>query len=99
MSPSPTVSALTREIALLKDQIASILSILGLSKQRDPSINGFCRRHGISRGTYLNLRRRGKAPREVAAGVRRIISEQAEADWIAEREAEAAEIRNNNADE
>jgi hypothetical protein len=95
MSRSPTVAALRHDIAHLKEQIASILSVLGISKRRDPSIAGFCRRHGISRGTYLNLRRRGKAPREVAAGTRRIITEQAEADWIAERESEAAALRRN----
>jgi hypothetical protein len=97
MSSSPTVAALTREIAQLKEQVTSIFSVLGLSRRRDPSINGFCKRHGISRGTYLNLRRRNKAPREVAAGTRRIISELAEAEWIAEREAEAAAARNGRA--
>jgi hypothetical protein len=97
MPSSPTVAALTREIAQLKEQIASIFSLLGLSKRRDPSINGFCKRHGISRGTYVNLRKRGKAPREVAAGTRRVISEQAEAAWIAEREAEASEARKRRA--
>jgi len=95
MSRSPTVAALRHDIAHLKEQIASILSVLGISKRRAPSSAGFCRRHGISRGTYLNLRRRGKAPREVAAGTRRIITEQAEADWIAERESEAAALRRN----
>jgi hypothetical protein len=92
---SPSVAALAREVELLKEQITSIFSLLGQqARPRDPSIDGFCQRHGISRRTYLNLRYRGKAPREAITGTggRVIITESAEAEWIAEREAEAAAL-------
>jgi hypothetical protein len=91
---SPTIVTLTREIAQLKEQVTSLWRLV--SKQhappRDTSIEAFCLRHGISRGTYLNLRKSGKTPREAAVGLRRIITEEAEADWVREREAEAATI-------
>jgi hypothetical protein len=93
MPVSPTIVALAREVALLKEQVTSLFSLLGAkSKPRDSSIAGFCERHGISRGSYLNLRKRSKAPREVAVGLRRIITQEAEADWVREREADAAVI-------
>jgi hypothetical protein len=37
---------------------------------RDPSIDGFCFRKGISRSTYNNLRRRGLGPLEIQAVAR-----------------------------
>jgi hypothetical protein len=36
-----------------------------LGSWEDRSIDGFCFRHGWSRGTYENNRRRGKAPKEM----------------------------------
>jgi hypothetical protein len=52
---------------------------------RDPSINGFCLRKGISRQTYNNYDRAGKAPRtiQVVPGGRRIITPAEEAIWDA----------------
>src|SRR5215470_1735145 len=93
MPTSPSTGALALEIEQIKQQITSIFSLLGQqAKPRDGSIAGFCRRHGFSRGKYLLMRAEGKGPREVAIGTRRFISEQAETDWLHEREAEAAEI-------
>jgi hypothetical protein len=84
---------LVEDVRLLKQQIAAVLDMMANQRrERDPSIRGFCKRHNLSRGTYANLRKAGKGPREVAAGVRRIISEQAETDWIKAREIEATEI-------
>jgi hypothetical protein len=88
-----TFASLTRDVGLLKEQVTALFGMLADQKKpRDPSIHGFCQRHGISRGTYLNLRKAGKGPRETAAGVRRLISEEAERDWIRERETEASTI-------
>ena len=89
-----TLLAVIRDVDLLKQQVAAILLLMGEKvKPRDPSIKGFFARKGISRGTYLNMRKLGKGPREVAAGAqRRIITEEAERDWDREREAEAAAI-------
>jgi hypothetical protein len=61
MSASPNLAAVAREVDLLKEQVTSLFSLVGQqAKPRDPSIKGFCERHGISRGTYLNLRNVGK---------------------------------------
>jgi hypothetical protein len=48
----------------------------------------FCRSHAISESKYYQLKRQGRAPREIQLGNRVIISEEAAADWRAEREAE-----------
>jgi hypothetical protein len=86
-------TALSKEIELLKEQVASLFRLMGeQAKPRDTSIDAFCKRKGISRGTYLNMRKAGKGPRELAVGVRRIITPEAEADWDRERQAEAAAI-------
>jgi hypothetical protein len=56
---------------------------------RDPSILGFCKRHGISRASFYNLKAAGKAPRLYYVGAQQPrISPDAEADWVRAREAE-----------
>jgi predicted site-specific integrase-resolvase len=45
------------------------------------SIAKFCQDHGISRGTFYNLVKRGEAPRTMKVGGRKLISEEAAADW------------------
>jgi predicted DNA-binding transcriptional regulator AlpA len=54
---------------------------------RDASINGFCRRHGVSRSTYYNMKAAGLGPREYTAGKLVRISPEAEAEWVRSREA------------
>ena len=54
------------------------------------SIEEFCRAHRFSRAQYFNLKREGKAPREMRVGNRVIISREAAADWRRDREAIAA---------
>jgi hypothetical protein len=54
------------------------------------TIPEFTAQHRFSRSHYFNLRKRGLGPREMRLGNRVIISEEAEADWVREREAEAA---------
>jgi transposase-like protein len=49
--------------------------------KRANSISDFCRQHGISRGLYYKIRRKGKGPREGHVGKRVIISDEASADW------------------
>jgi hypothetical protein len=51
------------------------------------SIDEFCAAHGISRATYYNLKKVGKAPREMGVMSRRIISEEAAAEWRRRMEA------------
>ena len=86
-------AALQADVAQIKDQVELLVRLAVGKAPRDPSIAGFCRRKGISRGLYIKLRNAGKGPRESAAGVRRIISPEAEADWDKEREAEAVALR------
>jgi hypothetical protein len=45
------------------------------------SIVEFCRRHGISRGTFYNLKAAGKGPKETRAMSRVLISREAAAEW------------------
>jgi hypothetical protein len=53
-------------------------------------VSDFCRRHNISRGFLYDAWRRGKGPRFMQAGDRRLISREAGADWRRELEAETA---------
>src|SRR5215468_5688974 len=93
---SSSFAALTRDVSLLKEQVTALFGLVADQKKpRDPSISGFCKRNNISRAHYLNLRRVGKGPRETAAGARRIISEEAERDWVKAGEMEAAAITAN----
>lgn len=48
----------------------------------------FCENNAISESKYFDLKRKGKAPREIDLGDRIIITPEAEADWRREREAE-----------
>jgi hypothetical protein len=89
MNISPAAySALTQRIDQLADQVAALFALLGQRTNRDPSIDGFCLRHGVSRKTYERLRAAGAGPRETAAGRNRItITEEDERVWIAARQA------------
>ena len=44
-------------------------------------VTEFCQRHGISKGFLYDAWRRGKGPRFMQAGDRRLISREAGADW------------------
>lgn len=52
------------------------------------SVRSFCERYGISAPTFYNEVRLGRL-RTFKVGRRRLVSAQAEHDWIAQREAEA----------
>jgi hypothetical protein len=45
------------------------------------SIEDFCRRHSISHGTYYNLRKAGKGPRESHALGRVLITKESAEEW------------------
>jgi hypothetical protein len=45
------------------------------------SISTFCRENAISPATFYNLRKRGKAPRTLLVGRRRLVSREAAAEW------------------
>ena len=54
------------------------------------SVQEFCASHNISVGMYLKMRAAGQGPREWRAGRRVLITAIAAAEWLADREAEAA---------
>jgi hypothetical protein len=53
------------------------------------SIAEFCRAHRISQSMYFKMRNQGLGPREMAVGSRRLISQEAAAEWRKAREAAA----------
>jgi hypothetical protein len=53
------------------------------------SILEFCAAHGISRATYYNMKKAGIGPREMAVLDRKLITDEAAADWRRDREAAA----------
>jgi hypothetical protein len=53
------------------------------------SIREFCRAHGISQSMYFKLKTMGLGPREMQVGTRRLISQEAAAEWRKAREATA----------
>lgn len=54
------------------------------------TIPEWCARHKLSRATFYNLARVGKAPRIMKAGRSVRISEAADAEWLRAREFEAS---------
>ncbi len=45
------------------------------------SLNHFCKTHGISRGTFYNLVKEGRAPRIARVGRKVLITREAAAEW------------------
>jgi len=81
---------LSNDVAGLRKQVGELLSLI--NRPTDRSITGFCKRQGISRGTYYNLPPK-KRPRVAHVNGRRIITPTAERDWEIEREAEGASAK------
>jgi predicted DNA-binding transcriptional regulator AlpA len=54
------------------------------------SVDEFCVTHGISRGTFYNLRQAGKAPAEMKIGKRTLVTAEAAEAWRRRMEAEQA---------
>jgi hypothetical protein len=94
ISPSKYQS-MVEELDRLKTQVAAIFGMLASShnQDRDPSISGFCRRNGICRASYFNMRDRGEGPTETRVGPKRIIiTEQHEDEWRRKRQEVAAQM-------
>ena len=53
------------------------------------TIAEFCKAHRISQSMYFKIRNLGLGPREMAVGSRRLISQEAAAEWRKAREAAA----------
>ena len=60
-----------------------------LKRQNDRSIIAFCRRWGIGRSTFYEMLAAGTGPAMMVVHGRRLISPDAEARWVGEREAAA----------
>lgn len=54
------------------------------------SIDEWCEKHRISRGTWYNLLKADEAPRFLKIGSRIVITAEADATWCRDREAAAA---------
>jgi predicted DNA-binding transcriptional regulator AlpA len=54
------------------------------------TIPEWCVTRRVSRSMFYKLRKQGRAPRTHSAGAKQLISPEADAAWLAEREAEAA---------
>jgi hypothetical protein len=91
---------LATDIAGVKAQLAALTDIVNAmaTKQSEPPRGSYTRqefqlRHHLSERQYFKLKAAGKGPREmktaIARGIR--ISVEADAAWVVEREAEAAE--------
>lgn len=66
-----------------------------MDRQQGPSlsIDDWCRQHGISRSYFYKLAQQGRAPQTFHIGNKiRRISAEANAAWIAEREAETRAV-------
>jgi predicted DNA-binding transcriptional regulator AlpA len=59
-------------------------------KMKSQTVDDFCTSHGISRGLFYQLVKRGEAPKTFKIGRCTRISEAAAVEWVAEREAVAA---------
>jgi predicted DNA-binding transcriptional regulator AlpA len=53
-------------------------------------IDEWCKRHNLSRSMFYKLKNSGKAPRTMMIGTTIRITDQADAEWMAAREAETA---------
>jgi hypothetical protein len=63
-------------------QTVTSASTIPLAAELDAySIEEFCRRHSISRGSYYNLRAAGTGPREKRVMTRVLISKEAALEW------------------
>jgi hypothetical protein len=60
-----------------------------IAQNRSYTIAEWCELRRISRGMFYKLKKVKKAPRLHGAGVKQLISPEADADWLREREAEA----------
>jgi len=58
------------------------------------TIREWCAHRKVSRSMFYKLREKGKAPRTHRAGVKHLISPDADAEWLRAREAEAAGAAN-----
>lgn len=56
------------------------------------TIPQWCAHRKVSRSMFYKLRGVGKAPRTHSVGTRQLISTEADAEWLCEREAASAEI-------
>jgi predicted DNA-binding transcriptional regulator AlpA len=64
-----------------------------LVERRAFSLNQFCEAHGISRAMFYKLLKAGQAPRCLKVGTKVLITTEAAAAWLREREATSMSIK------
>jgi hypothetical protein len=97
--PKPDLLALAADIAELKQQLSRVTDALTRLADGDRRasfrLREWQQRHNLSESQYFKLKRQGRAPRVMQTGdAGQRISREADADWVREREAEAAEKQN-----
>ena len=65
--------------------------------RRSYTINEWCDARRVSRAMFYKLSQQDSAPRTHNVGVKRLISDAADAEWIAAREAERTNVEPNQA--
>jgi predicted DNA-binding transcriptional regulator AlpA len=56
------------------------------------SVEQFCKKYGISDGTFYNLRKKGKGPKTIKIGARRVITNSAALEWEQQMMAETEAV-------
>lgn len=85
------------EATNLPHDIGALVALVRrLVSGRNPvsTIDEFCKEHKITRPHYYALKKQGKGPREMVVGRRRLITQEAAADWRRDRE-QAAQVGGN----
>jgi|KBSMisStaDraftv2_1062788.scaffolds.fasta_scaffold1714543_2 hypothetical protein len=86
---SATIIALAEQVAGLHDKLDDLTAAVKETDRTSSRRKEFMARHALSEGQWHALKVAGKLPRLMRTGITGFrISKQAEADWIAEREAE-----------
>jgi len=88
MSTHRNFYELAEEVADLRRQVVRLVGLIQEPPDKDRSIEGFCRRQNISKSFFYKLKEQGKAPRVAHVGARRIVTPEAERDWVRDRERE-----------
>jgi hypothetical protein len=97
--PKFDFASLAADISELRQQLAHVTQALVRIAQKDErasfTLTEWCARHSMSESQYFKLKRQGRAPRVMQTGdVGQRISREADRDWVAAREREAAEKQN-----
>jgi hypothetical protein len=85
------IAELHEELRHLAASVAALANLVGEGAQGSYTLKQFLARHNLSESQYHKLRRAKRGPRTMSTGEVSVrISRQSEADWVRERERDAA---------